>query len=67
MREEQVKVAEKYKDHARVLEEGGIGSRNERVMAEYFVLSNKIQLLQAKQLLQLKQQQEKNQSSIKNF
>ena len=64
MREEQVKIAQEQKRAAERRSKAGVGSDEEERMAEYFVLSNKIRLLQAKQLLQLKQQQEKNKNSL---
>lgn len=60
MREEQVKLAQENKRLAELRMQAGIGTRINMYKAEYFVLSNKIQLLQAKKLLKLKQPQEEN-------
>jgi hypothetical protein len=60
MREEQVKIVQEFKRYAKLRAEAGLGTQNNIFSADYFFLSNQIQLLQAKQLLQLKQQQEKN-------
>lgn len=60
MREKQVKVAQEYKREAEAQYRSGVGTMIAIRRAEYFILSNQIQLLQAKQLLQLKQQQKKN-------
>ncbi len=57
LREEQIKIAEQNKRHQEHLNQASLGSYEEVLMAEYFVLSNKIKLLQAKELLRLKQQQ----------
>ena len=57
LREEQIKIAEHNKLQQQHRNQAGVGSYEEELMAEYFVLSNKIKLLQAKELLRLKQQQ----------
>ncbi|WDD30193.1 hypothetical protein PQG02_00555 (plasmid) [Nostoc sp. UHCC 0926] len=59
MREEQVKIVQEYKRLAENRVQAGVGTQISKLGADYFTLSNQIQLLQAKQLLQLKQQQEK--------
>lgn len=64
LREEQVKIAQEQKRYEELRNQAGVGTYQAERMAEYFVLSNKIRLLQAKQLLQLKQQQEKNKNSL---
>lgn len=64
MREKQVKIAQEYKREAEGRFRAGVGSMIDIHRAEYFILSNQIQLLQAKQLLQLKQQQEKKKNSL---
>jgi len=60
MREEQVKIAQENKRMAKLWFNSGYGTQINIRRAEYFLLSNKIQLLQAKKLLQLKQQQQED-------
>jgi hypothetical protein len=60
MRGEQLKIAQTNKRLAKIWMETGIGTQLNMRRAEYFFLSNKIQLLQAKKLLKLKQQQEED-------
>lgn len=64
MREKQLKIAQENKREAEGLFRAGVGNPTDIRMAEYFILSHKIRLLQAKQLLQLKQQQQKNKNSF---
>lgn len=64
MREEQVKLAQENKRVAELLLETGTGTQINKHKAEYFLLSNKIQLLQARKLLKLKQQQKENKKAI---
>ncbi len=64
LREEQIKIAQEHKRSIELGNQAGIRTYEEKLMAEYFVLSNKIRLLQAKQLLQLKQQQKENKNSL---
>ncbi|BDA71851.1 hypothetical protein CAL7716_060170 [Calothrix sp. PCC 7716] len=64
MREGQIKIAQDLKEYTKRLERAGVGTRNNVRRADYFVFSNQIQLLQAKQALQLKQQQEKSKNSL---
>ena len=64
LREQQIKVAEGIKRIAELDSQAGVGRFKEVKMAEYFILSNKIKLLQAKELLRLKQQQKENKNSL---
>lgn len=64
MREEQVKLAQESKRLTELRIQAGIETQINMYRAEYFVLSNKIQLLQAKKLLQLKQQQKEKKKAM---
>lgn len=57
LRERQVKIAEEDQRYVDGQFQAGITGLKEKYAVEYFVLSNKIKLLQAKELLRLKQQQ----------
>lgn len=64
LREQQIKVAEKIQLNARANSEAGVADKNEVEMATNLILSNKIKLLQAKELLRLKQQQKENKKAM---
>lgn len=57
LRERQVKIAEEDQRYVEGQFQAGVAGLKEKYAVEYFVLSNKIKLLQAKELLRLKQQQ----------
>ncbi|MGB6295002.1 MAG: hypothetical protein WBF90_02310 [Rivularia sp. (in: cyanobacteria)] len=57
LRERQVKIAEEDQRYVEGQFQAGVAGLKEKYAIEYFVLSNKIKLLQAKELLRLKQQQ----------
>ena len=56
MREQQVKIAKSIEQIEKIRQEAGIATITDFENAKYFRLTSEIQLLQAKQLLQLKQQ-----------
>lgn len=64
IREEQVKIAENINRYIKTSNQAGVAGLEESYMAEYFVLSNKIKLLQAKELLRLKQQQKVSEKAM---
>ena len=64
LRERQVKIAEEDERYVESKFQAGVAGLKEKRIAEYFVLSNKIKLLQAKELLRLKQQQKKSKNSL---
>ena len=64
LRERQVRIAEEDERYVESKFQAGVAGLKEKRIAEYFVLSNKIKLLQAKELLRLKQQQKENKNSL---
>ena len=64
LRERQVKIAEEDEIFIERQSQAGVAGLTEKRIAEYFVLSNKIKLLQAKELLRLKQQQKESKNSL---
>lgn len=64
LRERQVKIAEEDQRYVDGQFQAGVAGLKEKYAVEYFVLSNKIKLLQAKELLRLKQQQKVSEKAM---
>lgn len=60
LREKQLEVARELQKHLKLQFQAGVTTAEEMLRGQYFILENEIQLLQAKQLLQVKRQCDKN-------